>query len=772
MKNTKLYKVIITILITAIGIQGFSFYITQDVWSGGLLLCVFLPVLFVLSFSFCGVRGRAILILIPLLGIAAVFLLSDKEFLFRFIPDFFRWVTGVGEWNMEWLLGYHMAAMAGVSLGLALFSTAVERLPAVKYSFCALLILWMGSSLVRGEELQKLTVCLVLICLALFCVEFVQDRIWKHGKESDVGKRIIVWLLPFFLLYFLLVLATPVRQEPYDWQFVKSLMDELEKIRILADQKLGNSRRDGFGISFIGFSESGQIGGDTSSKDRAELMVQADHELRTNLYLTGRVFDSFADNEWYTVYQEDEWDYQMDFMETLYAIYRHDPEQISDYVRTAGISVEYRELSSRYLFAPLKTWYVKSDRQEVSYAGGEFLFEKQKGLGTAYSISFMQMNLDHPKFYEMILAESNWQYNAENDANQELLRELGKKYLKNASITVTEDELAAYSRRMEEIYLDKPVLSGEVVIWLDEITADCENDIEVLKAIERELKKYTYTFTPGEIPGDKEFLDYFLLETREGYCTYFATAFVLLARAEGIPARYVQGFSVPVDRKSLSRTTVWSGMAHAWPEVYMQGVGWIPFEPTPDYGSIRYQPWKVTESSGQNGNMESVMAGIEEQADYDILTGIPEAEPAWPEETVIRDNSYNHILRLVLVILAIGIILIFILDYLMKRYRYRRLSPAGKLNAVVSQNLLLLGYLGFSLKEGGTLEELAVKIKESGKLSWIPLAFIPLYEEVRYGCRDAEEIMEAVSEERQLLLIAVRSRDKLKYIRFRIKAGI
>ena len=90
--------------------------------------------------------------------------------------------------------------------------------------------------------------------------------------------------------------------------------------------------------------------------------------------------------------------------------------------------------------------------------------------------------------------------------------------------------------------------------------------------------------TPGPLPKHittpEAFLDYFLLESKQGYCSYFATAFVLLARAEGIPARYVEGFCVPLQgEQSL---TVYGNMVHAWPEVYIQGVGGIPFEPTRD----------------------------------------------------------------------------------------------------------------------------------------------------------------------------------------------
>ena len=57
-------------------------------------------------------------------------------------------------------------------------------------------------------------------------------------------------------------------------------------------------------------------------------------------------------------------------------------------------------------------------------------------------------------------------------------------------------------------------------------------------------KNYKYTTHPGKTPEGKDFISYFLTESREGYCTYFASAAVMMLRESGIPARYVSGLSV------------------------------------------------------------------------------------------------------------------------------------------------------------------------------------------------------------------------------------
>ena len=84
---------------------------------------------------------------------------------------------------------------------------------------------------------------------------------------------------------------------------------------------------------------------------------------------------------------------------------------------------------------------------------------------------------------------------------------------------------------------------------------------------------------PPEIDTTEEFLDHLIFEKRTGYCVYYATAFVLLARHEGIPARYVQGFIVSPEKYTSVKVT--GNSAHAWPECYIRGLGWVAFEPTP-----------------------------------------------------------------------------------------------------------------------------------------------------------------------------------------------
>src|SRR5919202_2966300 len=92
---------------------------------------------------------------------------------------------------------------------------------------------------------------------------------------------------------------------------------------------------------------------------------------------------------------------------------------------------------------------------------------------------------------------------------------------------------------------------------------------------------YRYDTAPPPPPAGQDPVDFFLFGSRRGFCTHFATAMVVLARLAGIPARLVTGFAAGhlIDGRFLVTTAD----AHAWPELWIAGRGWITFEPTPNF---------------------------------------------------------------------------------------------------------------------------------------------------------------------------------------------
>ena len=89
-----------------------------------------------------------------------------------------------------------------------------------------------------------------------------------------------------------------------------------------------------------------------------------------------------------------------------------------------------------------------------------------------------------------------------------------------------------------------------------------------------------YDLNTPVTPEGEDFVLYFLEESRRGYCVHFASAAALLLRLQGIPARYVTGYTADIPEGG-GTDTVRDWNAHAWVEVFLDGYGWYPVEVTP-----------------------------------------------------------------------------------------------------------------------------------------------------------------------------------------------
>ena len=112
----------------------------------------------------------------------------------------------------------------------------------------------------------------------------------------------------------------------------------------------------------------------------------------------------------------------------------------------------------------------------------------------------------------------------------------------------------------------------------------------------------SYTLAPGKTPANTDHTAYFLLENQKGYCEHYATAGTVLARMAGIPARYCEGYMIDCSKSGTltpsqaeDGSTAWTAEildsnAHAWTEIYISGLGWIPFEFTYSYFTAHAKP--------------------------------------------------------------------------------------------------------------------------------------------------------------------------------------
>lgn len=130
---------------------------------------------------------------------------------------------------------------------------------------------------------------------------------------------------------------------------------------------------------------------------------------------------------------------------------------------------------------------------------------------------------------------------------------------------------SAYEENCENI-------SPEIKALAEQITAGLDYDWQKAEALQSYFMENDYIYDLEYIPPDPS-VEYFLFNSKRGSCTHYATAYVLMARSLGLTARYTEGFSPDVTGRE-NVFSVKDSCSHAYPEVYIQNMGWIVFEPT------------------------------------------------------------------------------------------------------------------------------------------------------------------------------------------------
>lgn len=190
-------------------------------------------------------------------------------------------------------------------------------------------------------------------------------------------------------------------------------------------------------------------------------------------------------------------------------------------------------------------------------------------------------------------------------------------------------EDSAYDR-IAEVYTELPSHLEQPVFELAREAASAGSaPYDQALALQSFLSRgFRYTLDVDEQPRNVDFVTRFLLDTKEGYCTYFASAMTVLCRMVGLPARYVEGYVAEPDENGEAVVTGLS--AHAWTEVYFKGFGWLTFDATPKTGS------------GQTGPEEGPPAPTpdpETPPEPDLETPTPEPDrPAADEPTPSPDE--------------------------------------------------------------------------------------------------------------------------------------
>ncbi len=145
---------------------------------------------------------------------------------------------------------------------------------------------------------------------------------------------------------------------------------------------------------------------------------------------------------------------------------------------------------------------------------------------------------------------------------------------------------ARYPKWVTDRYLALPsTLPERVRALARDIARNSPTPYDKALALQEFLRQYPYTLEVEAPAFDADGVDHFLFNLRKGYSDYYSAAMTVMLRAVGIPARLTVGYTQG-ERRNTGVYLVRENNAHAWPEAFFPGYGWVEFEPSPIFSPI------------------------------------------------------------------------------------------------------------------------------------------------------------------------------------------
>ena len=413
-------------------------------------------------------------------------------------------------------------------------------MPSMILCTAVMMILWLTDSMqLLPWLLPALAAALTLLMTCRF-------------EDTGTG-RILPWAAALTAAAFLLTGGGPADNP------LKEKADEIRQA--ILDRLFFTEARDVFSLYSAGFSPQGadQLGGKPNPSEGVIMQVSTPK----TTYLRGTVYNRYDGHGWQNTTGGRRYLWQSKRLEgTRAALFDEalPPESVQSSLSTpVTVSVRMLSGSASTLFVPQRVRELNPGGETVPYFSNS-------------SEIFITRNLQPGDTYE-VTAPLYLSTDPGIGSLTEICATLGD--ARWESIRSTYLELPAH--------LEQPVRE-----LADKVTEGAETPYAKAMALQNYLtRNCKYSMDVGEHPENIDFVTSFLLDTRKGYCTYFASAMTVLCRMAGLPARYVEGY---IAEPNVNGEALVTGMnAHAWTEVYFEGFGWLTFDATPGQHSSGQQ---------------------------------------------------------------------------------------------------------------------------------------------------------------------------------------
>lgn len=272
-------------------------------------------------------------------------------------------------------------------------------------------------------------------------------------------------------------------------------------------------------------------------------------------------------------------------------------------------------------------------------------------------------------------------------------------------------------------YLELPDIPARVAQLAEDVTAGAEGPFEQALALRDYLGRnpdFTYDLNVAR-DQNIDNLEDFLFRVRRGYCEQYAASFGVMARSIGLPTRIAVGYTSgePIGG---DQWRVRNKNAHAWPEVYLEGIGWFPFDPTPGFNEPRLDgsgtspanagaTTTTTTASGATGASGSTTPTAPRQALDDRGVQLGEDAPTSDDRSTAA-RVLSSLASFVASLAVVGVVVLAALFVVAWRRRWRRRharDPRDRVLGAWSQALDDLAEAGVDPRPAATATEFALR---------------------------------------------------------------
>lgn len=377
-------------------------------------------------------------------------------------------------------------------------------------------------------------------------------------------------------------------------------------------------------------------------------------------------------------------------------------------------------------------------------------------LNENYTIDYITQNLSHSsleynllrkvnrKFVESILEPEK--YKVINNNETAAVKGLSEgKLAIDSNIKAAIEEAKTDMDRAYDNYTELPDnIPQRIYDLANKTTEGLTSDYDKAQAIVNffNTSGFKYDLTPPSFPKGKDYNDFFIFESKKGICMHFASAMVILARASGLPARYVEGFVANEWDPETGNYLIREKHAHAFPEVYIAGYGWMVFEPTVGMGN---------DSDG----FSVFFAGLFDTVGYaaGVIGKFIKAMPIWVKLLFIPYIVFTFF------------ILICLFCYIRRSAWKKSVLNTDSSQAVLivfSRISYLLGKIGLKMKKHETPSDYAQRVFEASGVNL--LEFAEIFNKSKYGGLrpDKEAVQKAIEKYNEVRQYVRRKVGKVK----------